>query len=400
MSSVLGGIAGAVMALALLLILLFMCWGIILGDYFTRVGKKFRFWPCGHETLEGIPLEKLLGRAKDCENSLAWPWLAEGLITLTLPWICFIAGVCVAPFLGRVPGALLLLCTPQLLRVKLFELADMSVVREKSKTVPYAQIDAPDDTCCTKFKRACGRIMDFLQAVGRSLTSSLEVVDAASDGLAVAKAWNCTALVAARFHAAWEGAAWPWGPMMTSMGAGGAMLLALVYTTICQLGALVWSNDGPQGVQGAIGNADFAGAGSLAHVIQQALANSETGLAEIVVFQRTLLTGGIKVITENALQLFLQTSLIAAEGKGLLSDKILAASVILSYLMLWTKWVGLIQFIPKVRDCEDSVLLGFVVVPLGSLLLYMAAKLYYMETCPSHAWGISTGCIGKDMVAS
>eukprot|EP00403_Amphidinium_massartii_P048999 CAMPEP_0178465776 /NCGR_PEP_ID=MMETSP0689_2-20121128/51537_1 /TAXON_ID=160604 /ORGANISM="Amphidinium massartii, Strain CS-259" /LENGTH=77 /DNA_ID=CAMNT_0020092729 /DNA_START=1 /DNA_END=231 /DNA_ORIENTATION=- len=72
--------------------------------------------------------------------------------------------------------------------------------------------------------------------------------------------------------------------------------------------------------EAAVAFADFSGAGRLAEVLQQLIAQHSGGgdpYAQVNTLARSMSMSAVRAFTENALQLLLQTSLIAATGRGL-----------------------------------------------------------------------------------
>eukprot|EP00403_Amphidinium_massartii_P011683 CAMPEP_0178414168 /NCGR_PEP_ID=MMETSP0689_2-20121128/22897_1 /TAXON_ID=160604 /ORGANISM="Amphidinium massartii, Strain CS-259" /LENGTH=392 /DNA_ID=CAMNT_0020035449 /DNA_START=51 /DNA_END=1226 /DNA_ORIENTATION=+ len=321
-------------------------------------------------------------------------WLSECLLTLLLPWIALGVGVAVATASdsASVPAALLALCLPQLLRVKVLEQLDLREIwRLQAGQGEYSTVGEQEQQQQQQQQnscRCCRSLLECLSAMWRAAASALEVVDATSDGLAVAKAFFLSSVVRRRFSTSWSVAVWPLGPLVAKLGPGAAMTLSLFYTTFCQLGAVLTMI---KNQQAAVAFTDFCGAGRLAQQLERL--SAKVSRVEWWTVERSIAMSAARSFTENALQLLLQTSIIAATGRGLVADPLLAGSVFLSYSTLFLKWCGLVADMFKsvytLPETEIRVVFALTipaVFSLGTLLAYLAVKLYFIHACDSHEW--------------
>jgi len=374
-------------SLLLVLVIMFLAASLYIKRMFCTVCRglaKVSFWPTGLlSDFQKVPDAPEQGDESARLQKLSQRWNGEALIALALPWMTLGLGLVVAQLSeGKIPAVLSLLCLPQILRVKAWELYDLRLIRKDAQPLS---------------------IRDVL----RGLPSCLDILDAATDGLAVATCLtNLHNHAIRRFEAAWEDAVWPFGRIVAGLGPGMATLYALLYSSWVQLGAVCfWGGlvkDDKFRIRVQADSAiDIAGAGNLVRTIQaeREVFKEETGFA----FKQ--LSTAVKGVAEACLQLVLQTSIIAANKEGLLANRILAASVAVSWVTLLLKWidvVGGVRFLIFHLGMKDDYLLGwllyFCVVPsMGGLLVYVAAKIYFIEVvCSSREWGMSTGCITMD----
>merc|ERR1712216_500997 len=106
-----------------------------------------------------------------------------------------------------------------------------------------------------------------------------------------------------------------------------------------------------------------------------------------------------RAILQNGVQVSLSTSfLMFIDVESLLDQPIIVSSCILSLLSMVKKTVELWKFAH--RDCRRDPKGGcgcasfasiFALLIL-SLAAWNGAKLVFIETCPYHAWRISSGC--------
>ena len=112
---------------------------------------------------------------------------------------------------------------------------------------------------------------------------------------------------------------------------------------------------------------------------------------------RALLVGVARVLGESLPQLILQTSVLAAQGQSLAEQPLLLGSTLLSLGTAAKKVVGMTLLAGKgIRGdpCFVILVIAPFLAALWGLIFYAAAKLYFLEACPSRQWGLSTGCVG------
>mmetsp|Transcript_35210 Transcript_35210/g.64316 ORF Transcript_35210/g.64316 Transcript_35210/m.64316 type:complete len:384 (+) Transcript_35210:63-1214(+) len=369
--------------LLLVLVIMFIAACIYIRRMFCTVCRglaSLSFWPTTLlSDFQEVPDAPEQADESERLQKLSRRWNGEALVVLALPWMTLCLGLLWADLSQtNIPAVLSFVCLPQLLRVKAWELHDLHLIRKDAQPLG---------------------ITDVL----RGLPSCLDVLDAATDGLAVA---TCLTHIhhhaIQRFHTAWEDSVWPFGAMVAGLGPGLSTLCALAYASWVQLGAACfWGGqfkDDTFRIRVQTDSAiDLSGAGNLVKTIQ---AEREV-FKEETQFAFKQLSTAVKGVAEACLQLLLQTSIIAANNGGLFSDRTLAVSVAISWLTLLGKWMDVLggyRFLIFHLGMKDDYILAWLlylcVVPsMGALLVYVAAKIYFIEHCKSHEWGMSTGCV-------
>jgi hypothetical protein len=219
--------------------------------------------------------------------------------------------------------------------------------------------------------------------------SALEALDAPSDGVAIATASLAGTEVHHRFVESYRtGSLAFMVPVIDRLGIAGIMSINQVIASVAQVVAAMYD------VQVAT---DLGGLGAMA----RRLPKQDGGPGWIA----SIGAVGARVLLETAPQMLWQTSLLMAQGIGFVDQPLLTISILLSFFAMTKKVfemvrVGVAEIIEKEESGAPSeawaiiaVMLAIQTAPLIMFLLYMSMRLYMMEVCPSHVWGLSTGCV-------
>lgn len=215
---------------------------------------------------------------------------------------------------------------------------------------------------------------------------ALEALDAPSDGIAIASASFLNPEAHRRYVESWRNGTLSFmAPLLDKFGLAGVMSVSQLFASTVQTSVAFSS---------PVAAADLGGLGALAKRVSGLLnSNTYASVAAMVT---------ARVLMESAPQLVYQTSLIMAQKQSLLEQPAVAFSICLSFLSMCKKVIELIAALctemNQMKDRRGILLFGLrgamSILPLLIFLLYMAVRVYKIDACPSHMWGISTGCVG------
>jgi len=254
------------------------------------------------------------------------------------------------------------------------------------------QLD-PTKTGC---ELMCDLIWDDLWNFPTSpfIMSKLELVDAASDGAALA-AIAYKEATSAVFHArvvyAWaNGGAISRAllPVVGVCGVTGFLALSLLSATMTQHALMQLGED-----DGGTLEADLAGLGALAEAHERRKQsrgfsgeNKEEASIRRSDPNRIMLATVARILGERLLQVFWQTSALMATGQSLREQPMLLASLVISIGTMMKKAFDFLRF-----ACP---LVGVVML---FPLLFCATRIAMTDLCPEHAWNFAwppmSGCV-------
>jgi len=320
----------------------------------------------------------LLDRVKKYTSAIQ----AEAILVVFGPIVGYLIGVlsrlvsCLGNWkLGKVPGWALFLLLPIVLRGKFVEVRLIQAVGLR-----------PGD--------ASLGISGLVKQDGFPMfLGALEQLDAPSDGLAIAVAATERPEVHHRFVKSWCQSQFSFlVPVLDTFGLAGMMTANQVLASYFQLAA---SSRSPQQA------ADIGGLSALARRLSQ-----NRRLQELFGRFAVLEAVFTRVILQSSPQLMWQTSLLMARGQGVLEQPVVLFSTVISLFSMLIKLRALgremgadLGSYSNLSGDEKAEAIGrfwtsfAVAVPLTLYLVYMIIRLVAMETCPSHSWGMTSGCV-------
>jgi len=297
----------------------------------------------------------------------------EALLGLAVQWAFFcLACICARIFRTQPPAALLLLAMPWLAR----NLWLNWLWRAEGSYSTALQSQG----YVGKVQRACACLTTTLAM----LLGKLELLDAVSDGLAVASAYFLPYRAQHRFIASFSHSGF-FGAVCDHLGLGNLMLLALLYSTAVQGGLMFHSGPQKDGILAELGG--FARI-KLPNPVDEA---DKTGVQLFVLM--------VRVCGESMLQGFLQTSLVMAKGQSLFAQPVLALSMALGCTTLGVKAGSMIMLtVQLIRERRadwqvEAAIQGILAVLTWAVLAVILLKLYASQSCESRLWGLTTGCV-------
>jgi len=252
---------------------------------------------------------------------------------------------------------------------------------------PYSLVEPGDPVPPTR----CNACVDTLQGFSTNVVGKLEVLDSVSDALAAAQAFHVSHTAKFRYELSMQNMPPLLRSLATTLGLGGMLTLALVYSSVMFFFALYSEQIGWTEV-----SANMAGLTKTAATLKEYHLHERRQLRE-----REVLTGICKIFGEAVWQVLLQTTLIMATGIPLLDQPLLLVSVALSCITLSTRAANLtFNAVSAAYETYDKALrvaicliaMPFIILTWGILLLVLV-KLYYTEACRDRLWGLSTGCV-------
>lgn len=221
-----------------------------------------------------------------------------------------------------------------------------------------------------------------------------DCVDGLSHGVAIVNAYVLDPVIHPFVMEAWShGTASAFRPLIDSLHLWGIMAITVFVSSIWQLGTVMFisSFSDQNGMSTA---ARICGHVSLGVRIDECDPTDS--------FLTRLLLNITKTWGEALPNLLWQTSLAMAlcmqSCEGLLAgDKTLAVNLCLSAVMALKSGCSLIAEVfknPKdLRDCFRGPAIAVVIPLVIGMSLFMLTRFAMIEICPSHAWGLSSGCV-------
>mmetsp|Transcript_25028 Transcript_25028/g.54450 ORF Transcript_25028/g.54450 Transcript_25028/m.54450 type:complete len:594 (+) Transcript_25028:76-1857(+) len=230
------------------------------------------------------------------------------------------------------------------------------------------------------------------------LASKMEIVDASSDGLALAavvllEMQDGKGTLVARMSAAWGSglASWVLPLMGQAHGLSCAMLSLMLLSTLGTV--LVTTGSKLQKPM-----LDFAGFGMALAVYPQKVENGHIPTASF--------KGFFRVAGEAIPQLYLQGSAVMMRDLSLVEQPLLALSICSTYFTALAKLFAMIAAFLKNAIWSEKPLLGRrwvavawwlscclpVLIPFFIVNLAFA-RVFVAQTCETHIWGLTTGCV-------
>jgi len=361
------------------------------------------------------------------EDALKDRLRCEFYLTLWAQWLSVSLAAAYAAVRGGVPTAMLaLLAGPLVMRSMYIELQGLRPptassgfqalpsheAGEEAAEMPSIN-DREEEPKTSKTSGCCS--CSWVCLVKDSAMGKLELVDAVSDGLAVASAFFISELAQERLEVSFAQSGAVVCFLARNLGIGGTMLIALLYSSCLQFFMTCTSQ-----LSAFVFLADLAGMKTLGRQLQRQQLQ-ETGILSLIddadalspdeaealeagaeaefataVANADYFSGLAKTFGEAIWQVLLQSTLMMAKGTPLLQQPLLLFSILLSCATLAQKALAMRNVVGFFYE-EHGILWGLVwalpLVIILTLLILILVKLYAMEACESRMWGLTTGCL-------